>query len=162
MSTRTSKSLLAVLTLTSIVAVPLFAAEPAVRDLTPQFAGNGFDVDRLAVYEVGGVVVLRGRTLDRGAAEAAGLYAKVLGYQRVANLIQIQEAPNDIEIRREAERELAVHRALHGSRISVQSLDGVVTIRGRVSSDAQRDMALAVLRSVDGVREVRAELTSGR
>ena len=156
---RTARNLFAVLAIAlTFIAVPAFAAEPEVRNLTPEFAGNGFAVTRLQVFEVGGVVVLRGRTYDRGAAEAAGLYAKVLGHQRVANLIQVLEAPNDIEIGREAERELAVHRALQGSRLSVSSQQGVVTVRGRVNNDMQRDMALSVLRSVEGVREVRAEL----
>lgn len=150
--------------LAALLALPAAAAEPQpqVRNLTAQFAGNGFAVERLQVYEVGGVVILRGRTFDRGAAEAAGLYAQVLGYGRVANLIQVLEAPDDHQIRREAERELAVHRALHGSRLSVDSKQGVLTVRGSVRSDMQREMALTVLRSVEGVREVRAELQRER
>lgn len=156
---RTAPTLAAVLAvLALVVMVPADAAESDVRNLTPQFASNGFAIDRLQAFEVGGVVVLRGRTYDRGAAEAATLYARVLGYPRVANLIQILEAPNDIEISRAAERELAMHRSLHGSRLSVNSDKGVLVLRGRVKNEAQKDMAIAVLRSVEGVREVRAEL----
>jgi osmotically-inducible protein OsmY len=152
-------SLVVAAVLAIFLAVPAAAAEPAaVRNLTAQFAGNGFAVERLQAFEVGGVLILRGRTLDRSAAEAVGIYAQVLGFQRVANLIQVQESPDDQMIRRAAERELAMHRALDGSRISVQSQEGVITLRGRVRDDAHRDMAMAVLRSVDGVREVRAEL----
>lgn len=156
---RTAPTLTAVLAvLAFLVTIPATAAEAEVRDLTPQFATSGFAVERLQAFEVGGVVVLRGRTFDPSAAEAATLYARVLGYPRVANLIQISEAPNDHEIRRQAERELAMHRSLHGSRLSVASTKGVVVLRGSVKNDMQREMAVAVLRSVEGVREVRAEL----
>ena len=155
---RTAPTLTVVLAvLTLLVTIPAAAAESDVRNLTPQFASNGFAIDRLQALEVGGVVVLRGRTYDRSAAEAATLYARLLGYSRVANLIQILEMPNDIEIRRAAERELAMHRSLHGSRLSVASDNGVLFVRGRVKNELQKDMAVAVLRSVQGVREVRAE-----
>lgn len=41
--------------------------------------------------------------------------------------------------------------------ISVETLNGVVLLRGFVDNDAQREKALAVARSVGGVREVNGE-----
>ncbi|HET7712485.1 MAG TPA: hypothetical protein VFL80_11195, partial [Thermoanaerobaculia bacterium] len=82
------------LTLTAIAAI-LFAVpgafakeRPQAVDLTAQFAQGGLSVERLRVVEVGGIVVIRGRTANRAAAEEAGQLAQRLGYTRVANLVQ--------------------------------------------------------------------------
>jgi len=69
------------------------------------------------VVEVGGIIVLRGRTSDRAAAEKAATVAQTLGFSRVANLIQVADAPDDARIMRAAERELSVHRGLDGTQI---------------------------------------------
>src|SRR5688572_21869432 len=156
---RTAPKLAAALAvLVALTALPASAAAPEARNITAQFVGDSLDVDRLQAFEVGGVVILRGRTYDRSAAEAAGLRALVLGYSRVANLIQVLEAPNDAAIQREAERELAMHRSLNGSQLSVESDKGMILLRGRVKHELQEEMAVAVLRNLDGVRGVRAEL----
>lgn len=142
-----------------LATAPATAAAPEVHNVTAQFADAALAVDDLQVYEVGGVVVLRGRTYDRGVAEAAGRRAQLLGYSRVANLIQVLAAPDDVRIRRDVELELAIHRSLSGSHISVESDKGMILLRGRVRHDLQKEMAVAVLRNVDGVRGVRSELT---
>lgn len=138
--------------------VPASAAAPEARNITAQFTASAPDVERLQVFEVGGVVILRGRTYDRGAAEAAARAVQAQGHSRIANLIQIIEAPNDVTIQRAAERELAMHRSLGGSQLSVESEKGIIYLRGRIQHDLQKDVAVAVLRSVEGVREVRSEL----
>lgn len=144
--------------LLALVALPAAAATAEARNITSDFVDTGFAIDRLQAFEVGGIVVLRGRTYDRSVAEAAGIYAQALGYSRVANLIQVLEQPNDELIRRDAERELALHRALGGTRLSVESEKGVVFLRGQVQHEMQTEMAINVLRGVDGVREVRAQV----
>src|SRR5687767_12141160 len=93
---RTAPKLIAALAvLVALTALPAAAAAPEARNITAQFAGDSLAVDRMQVYEVGGVVIIRGRTYERSAAEAASLRAQVLGYSRIANLIQVLEAPND-------------------------------------------------------------------
>ena len=157
---RIAQALTAVLAMLFFVTVvPASAAAPEPpRNITAQFAGASLPVETLQAFEVGGIVVLRGRTPLRSAAEAAGQYAQRLGYTRVANLIQVIESPNDVTIRRDAERELAIHPSLDGSRISVESENGIVYLRGSVQHPMQKDMAVAVLRNVDGVREIRDQL----
>ena len=113
----------------------------------------------MQVSEVGGIVVIRGRTLDRAKAESAGRIAQSLGYARVANLVQITEPADDAAIQRRAERELAIHRSLDGCSFRVESQQGVVRIAGRVHSELQKDVAVQLLRNVDGVREVHSSLT---
>jgi osmotically-inducible protein OsmY len=153
-----TKTIAAAVLLSGLTIVPVSAAAPEARNITAQFASITPDIDRLQVIEVGGVVVLRGRAYDRAAAEAAARSVQRMGYSRIANLIQILEAPNDVNIQREAERELAMHRSLGGSQLSVASEKGIIFLRGSVQHELQKDIAVAVLRSVEGVREVRSEL----
>ena len=142
-------------------AIPAMAQRPATHDLTPQFqtACAGLDVDDLHAIEVGGIVVLRGKTADRTAAEKAGAVARSLGYARVANLIQIADVPDDARIKRMAERELAAQRGLDGTEIAIDSTNGIVRLRGKVLNELQKDMALSLVRNIDGVRSVTMTLS---
>ena len=147
--------------LTAAMATSVFAARataPQPTDLTPTFRTAALNVERLQVFEIGGVVVIRGRAVEKADAEAAGVYAKSLGYNRVANLVQIITPPDDAAITRAVEREIAMHRGLEGCKLSVAADRGVVKIKGVVRHEMQKDMALAVVRNVDGVREVQSAL----
>jgi osmotically-inducible protein OsmY len=42
-----------------------------------------------------------------------------------------------------------------GLRVDVDTFKGVVTLSGRVKSQAERDQAIAIARGVDGVAEVK-------
>jgi osmotically-inducible protein OsmY len=53
-----------------------------------------------------------------------------------------------------AERELSRHRGLDGSNIVVTSVHGVVSLAGHVSHELQKDMAVTLVRNIDGVRGV--------
>ena len=133
------------------------AASPQTTDLTPQFRAAGVAVDRLQVSEIAGIVILRGRVADKAQAEALGEYATTLGYTRVANLIQITP-DNDAAITRAAERELTIHRSLDGCKFTVSSTKGIVRVGGSVRHELQKDVALQLLRSIDGVKSVEVNL----
>ena len=135
-----------------------FAATPQTTDLTNQFRGANAAVNALQVYEIAGIVIIRGRAQDALQAQVLSDYARSLGYQRVANLVQTVEN-NDRELTRRAERELSVHRSLDGCRFSVRSEQGVVHVGGQVQHELQKDVALQVVRSIDGVRRVEMALT---
>jgi osmotically-inducible protein OsmY len=136
-----------------------FAANPEATNLTEQFRAAGGAVDRLQVYEVSGVVIIRGRTADKAQAEDLSRIAKTLGYERVANLVQISKDIDD-QITRKAEVELTVHRSLDGCKFRVSSTQGVVHVNGTVHHELQKDVALQVLRRIDGVRSVEFDLTT--
>ncbi len=159
--TRTAPAAAAVLFALSLSAAPLLAAgssAPQPTDLTPRFQAAGVHVDKLQVFELGGVVVMRGRSIDRAAAEQAGAIAANLGYTRVANLIQVVDKPDDAVIQRVAERELTIHRSLDGCTFQVASSNGVVHLNGRVQQEAQKDVAIELMRNIEGVRSVEANL----
>lgn len=144
-----------------LTAMPLAAAKdkgPQPTDLTPQFRAAGVTVPGLRVFELGGVVVIRGRSADRATAEHAGAVAADLGYTRVANLIQVVDAPDDAVIQRQAERELTIHRSLDGCKFQVASNNGVIHLSGHVQQEVQKDVAIGLLRGIDGVVAVESTL----
>jgi osmotically-inducible protein OsmY len=141
-----------------ICAVPAIAQQPATHDLTQQFVTAGVSVEGLRAVEVGGIVVLRGRTTDRAVAEQAASIAQSLGYARVANLIQVADVPDDARIERAVERKLAIYRGLDGTQIAIDSTNGVVRLTGKVSNELQKDMAASLVRNIDGVRAVQVAL----
>ena len=144
-----------VLTLTPAA---LCAAKVETVDLTPQFQSAGLKVDGLRVVEVGGIVVLRGRTDSSATAAAAGTLVQSAGYQRIANLIEVVAPPDDLAIERLAERHLGQSRALDGCQFRVDSAHGVVHLAGTVQYELQKDLAVDVVRQIDGVRGVVADL----
>jgi len=134
------------------------AAVPETRDLTPNFVNAGASIDRLQVYEIAGIVIIRGRAADKAQAEEVGRVAQSLGYARVANLVQVVEN-RDAEIARAAEVELSVNRSLDGCKFRVTSDQGILRLAGEVRHELQKDVAMQVLRSIDGVRAVEVNLS---
>lgn len=133
------------------------AATPEVNDLTGRFQSAGASLDRLQVYEIAGIVIIRGRAADEAQAAAIGRLAQSLGYSRVANLVQVVEH-RDAELKRAAEVELAVNRSLDGCKFRVTADKGIVRVAGVVRHELQKDVAMQVLRSLDGARSVEVDL----
>jgi osmotically-inducible protein OsmY len=147
-------------TLIVLFAFPTFAAsrQPQTTDLTPAFRTAGVTLADLRVTEVGGIVVIRGQASDADTAAQLTSVAQSLGYARVANLVKVVATPDDADIERRAERELARHRSLDGCRIAVDSDGGVLLVSGSVQYELQKDAALEILRNVNGVRSVKMAL----
>lgn len=134
------------------------AAEPQTTDLTSEFRAAGATLEGLKVYEISGIVLIRGRAANKAQAEELGRLAQSLGYMRVANLVQIVE-DRDVEITRRAEMELSVNRSLDGCTFRVTSEQGNVRVAGMVKHELQKDVAAQVLRNVRGIRSVEFDLT---
>jgi osmotically-inducible protein OsmY len=152
---------IALLVAVAIPAVALAGAkqhQPATNDLSAQFRAANLGIDDLRVVEVGGIVVIRGRSAGKVHAEAASKMARDLGYERVANLVQIIEPPDDAAIERRAERALASQRSLDGCNFRLDSDNGALLVAGTVKYELQKDMAVHVLRGVVGVRTVKSDL----
>jgi osmotically-inducible protein OsmY len=139
--------------LIAITPVATAASSSEAVDLTNTFRAAGATVDRLQVYEIAGVVLIRGRVADKVQAEEVGRLAQSLGYSRVANLVQVTEN-RDVEITRRAEIELTVNRSLDGCKFQVTSDQGRVRVAGVVIHELQKDVAAQVLKNVDGIRSI--------
>jgi osmotically-inducible protein OsmY len=134
------------------------ASAPPSNDVTAKFITAGVEVSDLRAVEVGGILVLRGNAASAAEAEKADQVARDLGYARVANLVRVSEPADDASIQRMAERELSRHRGLDGSSIRVKSVRGIVNLAGRVAQELQKDMAVTLVRNIDGVRGVTSNL----
>jgi len=55
---------------------------------------------------------------------------------------------------------LVYNRNVDGSDINVDTRNGVVTLRGHVDSDFEREQAITIARNIKGVKTVKSELTS--
>jgi osmotically-inducible protein OsmY len=141
-----------------LLAPAAWAVQPDTKDVTSLFANSGVTVASLRAIDVGGILVLRGNTIDPAQAAAATAYAKTLGYTRVANLVRIDKAVDDASIERKVERQLALARGLDGCNIRINSQDGAVRISGTVQQELQKDYALELVRNVDGVKSVQSDL----
>ncbi|MBV8518179.1 MAG: BON domain-containing protein [Acidobacteria bacterium] len=145
------------LTLSSVALAAEPTAPATTIDLTDSFRDSA-TVDGLQVYQLAGILIIRGRTTDPAQAALLADRAQQLGYARVANLVQTVHESDDSALTRAAERELAIHRALDGCQFTVHSEKGVVTIAGRVRHELQKDVAVQVLRGIDGVRAIETDL----
>ncbi len=134
------------------------AAQPEAVDLTNTFRAAGAAVEGLKVYEISGVVLIRGRVADKAQAEEVGRLAQSLGHARVANLVQIVEN-RDAELTRRAEVELTVNRSLDGCKFRVTADQGNVRVAGMVKHELQKDVAAQVIRNIRGIRSVEFDLT---
>jgi osmotically-inducible protein OsmY len=148
------------LALSVFFATPGVSAQsaPSTTDLTPAFLAGGVVIDGLRVTQVGDIVVIRGQAVDAAHAAAAATVARNLGYTRVANLVQLIRPADDAQIERSAERDLSLYRSLDGCHLSVNSEGGVVHLAGTVTHEMQKDVAIALVRRVHGVREVHSDL----
>ena len=143
----------------AVALVPAAArAQSEPVDLTAMFRSAGADITDLRVYQISDIILIRGTTADRGKAENASRLARNLGYQRVANLINVVEPIADVNIVRSAEGSLGRQRALDGCKFHIDSLNGIVRIGGSVDRELQKDVAVELLRRIDGVKEVHSTL----
>ncbi|PYQ29190.1 MAG: hypothetical protein DMF56_13005 [Acidobacteria bacterium] len=155
MKRQTTRTLLIAMFVAVIVPAAL-AENPQVTDLTDTFRGANAVVKHLQVYQIAGIVIIRG-TADKAQAEILSDFAKSHGYARVANLIQTLQN-NDAELTRKAEVALSIHRALDGCRFQVRTDQGVVHVGGQVQHELQKDVAMQVVRGISGVERVELAL----
>lgn len=139
----------------ALPATPAFAAQESVE---AALLRHDIQVSRLQVIEAEGILILRGQISQAGAAAQIEGIVRGLGYNRVANLVEVVAVPDDEAIVLNVERELGLTRSLEGCRFVLAAKDGVVTVRGTVRSVLQKDLAEQVIRRVSGVRTVVAAL----
>lgn len=115
---------------------------------------SSLGIRSLNIAQVGEILIVRGKTTDPAVVGIAREVATSMGHRRVANLVQFVATPDDGAIARAVERQLSLTRSLEGTRLSVDSNEGVVRVAGTVQSELQKDLARMVALDVDGVRSV--------
>ena len=119
------------------------------------------DAVRIDVKE--GVVTLNGQV-----GEASHKY---LAQEAVAGLPGVQKVDNRLVVKLEGTEKsdswikakvrsvLALHRNVSGSNTQVDIKDGVVTLRGVATSEAQKELATEYANDIEDVKEVKNEMT---
>jgi osmotically-inducible protein OsmY len=72
-----------------------------------------------------------------------------------------QAKPSDAQLSREIATKIANHKTLSTDAIRVNVENGVVTLTGRVGTEAERTRAVQLARETDGVRQVIDQLRVG-
>jgi hyperosmotically inducible protein len=131
---------------------------------------------QLEVTTKDGVVTLTGNVDSEAAkAKAIELAKATTGVKNVVDMISAKEAsgsgnapePNrslgevvtDASITMNVKSQFLDDPLVKGLKIDVDTRDGVVYLTGTVGSDAERDKAIQLAKSADGVKDVKANLT---
>jgi osmotically-inducible protein OsmY len=114
-----------------------------------------------------GVVHLTGR-VDTASerAEAARIAASIDGVRRVVNNLQLGEQTageklDDATITARVKAKIAASPQLNPFNIQVNTVEGEVSLTGRVNSRSEKEEAERLARGTDGVRQVRNLLEVG-
>jgi osmotically-inducible protein OsmY len=120
--------------------------------------------DTVTITSTDGVVTLTGFVAEEPHKE--------LAQETVANLDGVKSVDNQLEIKSEAVKsgdalinarvklELLSHGSLSASSIDVQVQDGIVTLTGEASDQAQIDLTTEYIEDVEGVKDVKNNMVA--
>jgi osmotically-inducible protein OsmY len=95
---------------------------------------------------------------------------KILAQETVANLPEVKSVDNKLELKEnpamysdawlitEVKSTLWFHRNVNATGTEVLAKDGIITLRGTVTSQAQKDLTTEYAKDVDGVKKVNNEM----
>jgi hyperosmotically inducible protein len=121
--------------------------------------------DEIKIHSLDGVVTLTGTVSGEGH--------RLLAREAVANLTGVKSVDNRLEVKGERPAEnsdawlmmkvkatLLLHGSVSGVKTEVTEVkDGIVTLRGKADSQAQKELTTEYAKSVEGVKEVKNEMT---
>ena len=120
--------------------------------------------DDVTVKASKGVVTLNGTVSDNYHKYLAGeTAASMPGVIQVENRISVRteatESHSDAWITTKVKSALAFHRNVSAIATEVTTDEGVVTLRGKADSEAEKQLATEYAKDIDGVKSVRNEMT---
>jgi hyperosmotically inducible periplasmic protein len=120
--------------------------------------------DDIKIQSKDGAVTLTGLVAEESRKELAKeTVAGLPGVKSVDNKLEVKGAPStansDAWIGEKVKTSLLFHRNVSGSKTKVQVKDGIVTLSGEASSQAQKELTTEYTRDIDGVKDVKNELT---
>lgn len=120
--------------------------------------------DDIKIQSKDGAVTLTGLVSENfHKSLAQETVAGLPGVKCVDNKLEIKGAsptPNsDAWLRDKVKVALLFHRSVSALKTEVDVNDGIVTLRGAVASQAQKDLTTAYAKDVDGIKDVKNEMT---
>ena len=120
--------------------------------------------DDIKIQSKDGVVTLTGSVSEESHRSLAQeTVAGLPGVKTVDNRLEVKgERPaenSDAWLMMKVKTTLLFHRSVSGLKTEVSVKDGVVTLQGEATSPAQRDLTTEYVKDVDGVKDVKNEMT---
>ena len=119
--------------------------------------------DDIKIQSKDGVVTLTGSVSEESHKSLAGeTVAGLPGVKTVDNRLEVKgERPaenSDTWLMMKVKTTLLFHRSVSGSKTEVNVKDGIVTLQGEATSQAQKDLTTEYAKDIDGVKEVKNEM----
>jgi len=119
--------------------------------------------DDIKIKSKDGVVTLTGSVSEESHKSLAGeTVAGLPGVKTVDNRLEIKgERPvenSDTWLMMKVKTTLLFHRSVSGSKTEVTVKDGIVTLQGDATSQAQKDLTTEYAKDIDGVKDVKNEM----
>ena len=120
--------------------------------------------DDIEIHSQDGVVTVTGLVSDESHISLAQeTVVSLPGVKSVDNRLEVKgTAPavrSDAWLRDKVNFTLVSHQSVSAAQPEVEVKDGIVTLRGNATSQAQKDLATEYAKDVDGVKDVRNEMT---
>ena len=118
--------------------------------------------DDIKIQADDGAVTLKGEVPDRSHKDmAADTVESLPGVKSVDNQLVVKSADehSDGWIEFKVKSALLFHRSVSGTKTTVSVKDGMVTLSGTASSQAQRELSEEYAKDIEGVKEVKNEMT---
>jgi osmotically-inducible protein OsmY len=152
----------------SVTSVPLRASE-----MDDRIESSGWNSYIFATYLIGddikiqsmdGVVTLTGTVSQEShKSMAQETMASLPGVKSVDNRLEVKGAPpsanSDAWLGEKVKATLLFHRSVNASKAEVYVDKGIVTLRGEAASESQKELTTAYAKDVEGVKEVKNEMT---
>lgn len=120
--------------------------------------------DDIQIQSKDGVVSLTGTVSeDSHKSLAHETVSSLPGVKSVDNRLELKGVPptvnSDAWFRDKVKATLLLHPSVNAGNTEVDFKDGIVTLRGNAASQAQKDLTTEYARDVEGVKEVKNEMT---
>lgn len=147
-----------------VTAVPLFASDADDRiesSFKKSYVYKTYLKDEnIKISSKNGIVKLSGEVLDESHKPMAQDTVEALpGVKSVENTIVIKNDKSDTWIKIKIQTVLAFHSNVNASKADIHVQNGVVTLKGKAVSQAQKELTTEYAKDVEGVKEVKNEMT---
>jgi hyperosmotically inducible periplasmic protein len=153
---------------TAITAMPLNAAHPDDQRIVSAAKQSyvyrtHLKEDRIKIQSKEGCVTLSGTVANPShKSMAEDTVENLPGVKSVDNRLEVKtkvaDEKSDDWIAFKVKSALLCHRSVSGTKTAVSVKDGVVTLKGAASSEAQRELTAEYARDIEGVKEVKNEM----
>jgi hyperosmotically inducible periplasmic protein len=145
-------------------AIPLFASDTDDRiesSFKKSYVYKTYlSEENIKISSKEGVVTLSGDVLDETHKPMAQDVAEALpGVKSVENSIVIKNDKSDTWLKMKVQSALVFHANVNAGNTNIFVKDGIVTLKGKAESPAQKELTSEYAKEVEGVKSVKNEMT---